>query len=548
MNRLALLAALIAAPIIVAAQSPPVSVPVSVTSAGFTAVVAANPGLRFDVLSIALTSDASVDVTIRSGVRDLTGPIHLQARTPFVWTAIDGAPLSGKLGAPIGLYLSGTASVTGMLCFSSIDGSSTSWYVAANGNNSNTGVSEDAPLLTFAGLSGNALDGYSVLLRAGDTFQGVALALSGVSGLTVTRYGDGADPIIDGDDTAHCVTMTGCTSVDVSEITFTNSQGPNANVTAFRLTGANVGILIRDVTITNTDHAIQCLTSPSGSFTIEDAVITGCYTDGVSVDGTVVGRVNRCTITGTGMVQQGTGPGDALTSHGSAYFVAEDCTLTGNWRGVYNINQGGRSTANVLRRCFITQAQGVGAVSHNGTIGGGPAGGYTILENCRIIVTGTAATVNVLAEQGATCEIYGCTLVNRSTNALAGCVSSVSGFAVDRGTIHRVGNGALIVGSLAGSWIGGNNLYYPTTGTPFIWSAPMSYASWLAATGEAGSVSGDPLLVAWTGSTAADLDLQAGSPAIDAGKSLAVVLGASVDFYGTSRPKGAAWDIGAHEK
>jgi hypothetical protein len=44
--------------------------------------------------------------------------------------------------------------------------------------------------------------------------------------------------------------------------------------------------------------------------------------------------------------------------------------------------------------------------------------------------------------------------------------------------------------------------------------------------------------------SALDFRLQAGSPAIDAGLALSIVLS---DFFGTLRPQGAGWDIGAYE-
>jgi parallel beta-helix repeat protein len=59
-----------------------------------------------------------------------------------------------------------------------------------------------------------------------------------------------------------------------------------------------------------------------------------------------------------------------------------------------------------------------------------------------------------------------------------------------------------------------------------------------------GDVIADPKLVKPHGTTAADYKLQAGSPAIDKGRA---VPGLTEDFFRTTRPKGAAPDIGAHE-
>jgi hypothetical protein len=58
-----------------------------------------------------------------------------------------------------------------------------------------------------------------------------------------------------------------------------------------------------------------------------------------------------------------------------------------------------------------------------------------------------------------------------------------------------------------------------------------------------GLVREDPLFTN-EASSPADFELQSGSPCIDAGKTIAAV---TVDFAGTSRPQGSAYDIGAYE-
>ncbi len=57
----------------------------------------------------------------------------------------------------------------------------------------------------------------------------------------------------------------------------------------------------------------------------------------------------------------------------------------------------------------------------------------------------------------------------------------------------------------------------------------------------AGTLTGDPRFVSVTGR---DFRLQAGSPAIDAGLTLSVVLN---DLLGDLRPQGLGYDIGAYE-
>ncbi|MBD2752299.1 NPCBM/NEW2 domain-containing protein [Spirosoma sp. BT704] len=76
------------------------------------------------------------------------------------------------------------------------------YYVAANGNDSNSGRSTDAPYQSLAKISSLSLQpGDQVLLRRGDTFRGTLhIRQSGSSGnpIVVDAYGSGNKPIIAG--------------------------------------------------------------------------------------------------------------------------------------------------------------------------------------------------------------------------------------------------------------------------------------------------------------------------------------------------------------
>jgi hypothetical protein len=78
----------------------------------------------------------------------------------------------------------------------------TNWYVSNTGNDGATGHSTDVPLQTLATAYAKALQrGDTIFLKAGDKFRGkIAVNQSGTSDSTIvtTRYGDGADPIVDG--------------------------------------------------------------------------------------------------------------------------------------------------------------------------------------------------------------------------------------------------------------------------------------------------------------------------------------------------------------
>jgi uncharacterized protein (TIGR02217 family) len=92
------------------------------------------------------------------------------------------------------------------------------------------------------------------------------------------------------------------------------------------------------------------------------------------------------------------------------------------------------------------------------------------------------------------------------------------------------------------------NLYYNPGGSNIIWmqrtSTAYTLAAWQAATAfDDHSISGtDPL---FSDISNHDFTLQAASPALNVGATLAEVL---TDIIGTARPQGAAYDIGAYER
>ena len=86
----------------------------------------------------------------------------------------------------------------------------------------------------------------------------------------------------------------------------------------------------------------------------------------------------------------------------------------------------------------------------------------------------------------------------------------------------------------------------PGVQKPFLWaSTTYSHSGWASATGQgAGDVTGGPAFSGAWDLPASNLELAAGSPAIDAGRTLAAV---THDYNGAARPAGAAFDIGAYE-
>lgn len=78
----------------------------------------------------------------------------------------------------------------------------TSYYLAADGNDANTGLAVDAPFKTLDGINRVSLQpGDNVLLRRGDTFRGtLVVAQSGLAGrpIVIDAYGSGNKPVIAG--------------------------------------------------------------------------------------------------------------------------------------------------------------------------------------------------------------------------------------------------------------------------------------------------------------------------------------------------------------
>lgn len=90
-----------------------------------------------------------------------------------------------------------------------------------------------------------------------------------------------------------------------------------------------------------------------------------------------------------------------------------------------------------------------------------------------------------------------------------------------------------------------SNVYYKSGGGNLASHNGTNYNAGSISAIDSNAVTSDPTLVdTSTPYTAANFKLQVGSPAIDAGVTIA---GASPDHFGVSRPQGSSYDIGAHE-
>jgi hypothetical protein len=125
----------------------------------------------------------------------------------------------------------------------------TTYYVSANGSDSNGGTSPSAAIRTLARASGLPLGpGDQVLLERGATFSGkLAVWRSGTAGspITIGAYGNGAKPVVTGD----------CLEVGGSYVTMTDLTVWNCTTNGIWTDGT--GNVITNVEATHNVHGID---------------------------------------------------------------------------------------------------------------------------------------------------------------------------------------------------------------------------------------------------------------------------------------------------
>ncbi len=141
------------------------------------------------------------------------------------------------------------------------------------------------------------------------------------------------------------------------------------------------------------------------------------------------------------------------------------------------------------------------------------------------------------------------TVVNNRTSAIKWDAGPHDN-AVVRNNIFAAQSGAglllLQANSTSGVSLDHNLWYLSDVPSPFLWgTTTYDHAGWTSATGQGdGDVNSDPTFVGGWELPGPNLQLQASSPAVDAGTALAQVTN---DFNGGVRPLGSALDMGAFE-
>jgi len=130
-------------------------------------------------------------------------------------------------------------------------------YLSAVGDDNNTGISIDSPLLTLSAAQSRITNETALLLRGGDTFNG-SLSLAGLHNISIGSYGAEIAEISSENTAIH---IQNCVNVDISRIRLTG-QG-------WRVINRSCGLLME-----RTDHS-----------TIRTVEVTGFHKHGIAING-----------------------------------------------------------------------------------------------------------------------------------------------------------------------------------------------------------------------------------------------------------------------
>jgi hypothetical protein len=160
--------------------------------------------------------------------------------------------MSPKLNTPARLAILAVAAAAASLALpqsAAHAAGATTYYVSANGSDSNNGTSPSTAIKTLDRASGLQLNpGDQVLLERGDTFSGkLAVWKSGTAGspITIGAYGSAGNPIVTGD----------CLEVGGSYITMTDFTVSNCTVSGIWSDGT--GNVITNIEATHNIHGID---------------------------------------------------------------------------------------------------------------------------------------------------------------------------------------------------------------------------------------------------------------------------------------------------
>jgi Chlamydia polymorphic membrane protein (Chlamydia_PMP) repeat len=266
----------------------------------------------------------------------------------------------------------------------------------------------------------------------------------------------------------------------------------------------------RDVSsyVTTLTGGGTCYHVLTGSGTNSTAVLDGFTITGGNADGTGTGQDN--------------GGGIYITNGSPAI---NDCTFSGNSAGNSKAAGGGGAiyclnSSSTITNCIID--------GNNTTFSGGglKVGAYETTEltlvNCLFFGNSARNGGAITNSGGGIINLINCTITKNVASASGGAIDEMAGFSIITNCILW-GDSARIVPET-------DNFDVPTD------SDEMGGASGV------GDINADPLFVSST-----DLELQRGSPCINAGSNAAVPAGVTADLAGYPRIVGGTVDMGAYE-
>lgn len=198
------------------------------------------------------------------------------------------------------------------------------FYVnAERGYTGATGLTESDPVKTIAEIntkiSGSIIqNGDRILFAKGQTFDDATLTLS-LDSLTVSGYGSGDRPILDGDSARTPLVISGDDNI-VSGISIRNGAAPGSGNDGIQLSGTAARNTIESVDIVGGFRGISLVSTPTGEDNIiENFSISGCDESGFYTQGTGVDRIilRNGTIDGCGLTSLSTSKGQALKITGT---------------------------------------------------------------------------------------------------------------------------------------------------------------------------------------------------------------------------------------
>jgi hypothetical protein len=385
----------------------------------------------------------------------------------------------------------------------------------------------DSYYVSIADLNAKSFSaGDNIYLRKGQAWTGVEWTMndSGSYGspITIDAFGTGANPIIDGDDTANsCLDLGGADWVDIKNIRTTQGNGTN-----FRMAGGNDNINITNVTTDN------CLNAHGFYYVGDNLLITGCtvYNNGAGGSDHGIYIDNDANLTTN------------VTIEHSLFYNNDD---------EIKINSGGHASrqTGIVIRYNIIKPNGNGRAILDSSSDGTQIYGNIIYEND----SGHQSQAMMFNQDTLSLPAINTKIYNNVIHhAASGYWAIQFGGSGNDGADIR--NNIFLSESGTGGYIRSNSgatftacdhnqFYGGTANWTYLGVADTSLENWRSGTdwGDNSQV-GDPK---FTNSGSNIYTLESDSPCIDEGDTLGSPY--DEDYLGVSRPVGTYYDIGAYE-